>query len=163
MLQGSPHDTILLPISAIRTTAPNLPLSLPPFPPSFAGYSLNTAPNPTHIPLPATSDHDLLHGPAIASAVGYTPANKASGSRHKATPSNSKAQGKCKASDVSDIDSVNSGDESEVAKAKDPYGGCRPGAGNYKDDGIEELLHLVEKELPIDCNGWKCISVHYKQ
>lgn len=123
--------------------------------PSFINYS-NPAPDPACIPLPVSSDHDLRHGPTIASAVGYKPAIKAGGSR-------SKAPGKRKVADISDMDSVDSGDESGVAKARGTHGGRRPGAGNYKDDDISELLRLVEEELPIGGHGWKRVSVRYEQ
>jgi hypothetical protein len=74
-----------------------------------------------------------------------------------------KALGKRKVIDISDVDSVDSGDESEVTRAKGSHGGRRQGAGNYKDDDINELLQLVEEELPIGGNGWKHISVCYEQ
>ena len=162
--QDFSRGIVLPPISTIGSIAPNLPPpSLPSFPPPFISYPLNQAPDPTRIPLPATLDRDLHHGPTIASAVGYEPANKVGGSRHRATPSNSKALGKRKVINVSDIDSIDSGDESEVLKVKGSHGGRRQGAGNYKDDDLNELLRLVEEELPIGGNGWKRISVRYEQ
>lgn len=163
-IQGFSCDVILPSISAIRSTALNLPpLTLPPFPPPFTSYLSHPAPGPACIPLPASSDCDLHHGPTIASVVGYKPTTKAGGSRHRPTPSISKALGKWKVADVSDIDSVDSGDKSKVKKDKGSHGGHRPGVGNYKDDDIIELLQLVEEELPIGGNGWKHISFCYEQ
>ena len=160
-IQGFTHDLILPPISTMDSVAPNLPT--PSYPQLFVSYAPNPAPDPCRIPLPATSDADLHHGPTIASAVGCKPVAKTGGSRHKATASTSKGKGKRKSYDISDVDSMDTGDESEAPKAKRAHGGRRPGAGNYKDADIDELLRLVDEVLPIGGNGWKRIGVRYEQ
>ena len=78
----------------MNSVAPN---SAPPsHPPPFISYALNPAPNLSHIPLPATSDANLHHGPTIASAVGYKPVAKTGSSHHKVTATTSNGKDKHK-------------------------------------------------------------------
>ena len=126
--------------------------------------SLNFLPlptDPTLIPLPTTSDADL-HGPNVASASGCTPAVKVAGSCRKVIP-DLKGKGKCRLEEMSELDVSDSEGESVPSKAKNAHGGRRPGAGNYQDADLKELLHLVEEELPIGGHGWKQISTRYAQ
>lgn len=120
-------------------------------------------PNPSLIPLPATPDADLLHGPTVALATGHAPANKVAGCRRKVISSDPKGKGKRRVEDVSDLDSLDSGEESETLIVKNGYGGRRMGAGNYQHADLKELLRLVEEELPIGGHGWKRISTRFAQ
>jgi hypothetical protein len=129
--------------------------------PSFM-FPSHLALDPSLVPLPATPDADLLHAPTVASATGHTPSHKVAGSRHKVIPSDPKGKGK-RMLEVLDLDSSDSGGESEPPKAKNSHGGCQAGAGNYQDNDLKELLCLVEEELPIGGNGWKHVSVHFAQ
>ena len=117
--------------------------------------------DPTLIPLPTTSDADL-HGPTAASALGRTPAVKVAGSCRKVIP-DLKGKGKCRLEEMSELDVSDSEGESEPSKAKNAHGGRRPGAGNYQNADLKELLRLVEEELPIGGHGWKRISTRYAQ
>jgi len=63
---------------------------------------------------------------------------------------------KRKRSDISDYESAQSEDSDAPPKKRSGHGGRRAGAGNY-----QELLRLVEKELPMGQRGWKQIHEKY--
>jgi hypothetical protein len=95
--------------------------------------------------------------------MGHFPAASIAGSHRKAVAPNPKSNGKRKLANTSDLDSSDSGGESEPAKGKSTHGGRRNGAGNYKDEDLRELLRLVEEELPIGAHGWKRVHARYAQ
>jgi len=125
-------------------------------------------PEPAQIPLPLTSDINLTDPRAIAYATGRSPAPKAGGSRRKKQPASVltcapislKAKGKRKRQEL-DSDS-NSTSDSDVEQAAGRHGGHRPGAGNYKDCDLDELLRLTERELPLGQIGWQKIGSRFK-
>ncbi|KAF9480325.1 hypothetical protein BDN70DRAFT_931797 [Pholiota conissans] len=132
------------------------------------GFSnMGSHPDPSQIPLPSTSDADLLHGPTIASSIGYASTSKVAGLRRTKNPAveataTSNGKGKRKREDVED----SSGSESDDAHDEPPpkktvHGGRRAGAGNYGNDELKQLLRLTEKELPVGQNGWKRIHEKY--
>ena len=122
----------------------------------FFEFFASTYTDPTLIPLPTTSDADL-HGPTAASASGCTPAVKVAGSCRKVIP-DLKGKGKRRLEEMSELDVSDSEGESEPSKAKNAHSGHQPGAGNYQDADLKELLCLVEGELPIGGHGWKQID-----
>lgn len=126
--------------------------------------------DPATIPLPVTSDIDLHHGLSIAAAVGYKSAPKVAGARRSkpnfsgpGEPS-TKAKGKRKCVDISSASGSDSDDTSNapVTTKKASHGGRRPGAGNYGNAEIKQLLRLTEKELPVGQNRWKRIHAKYE-
>jgi hypothetical protein len=119
--------------------------------------------DPSQGPFPTTSTADLPHGPTMASATGHTPTSKVAGSRRKVPPSDPKGKGKRKLEEISDTEPSGSDEESEPSKAKNAHGGRRPGAGNYQDADLKQLLRLVEEELPVGGNGWKRIAARFAQ
>ena len=121
-----------------------------------------------NIPLPASSDNDLTHGPTIAQAVGYSPTAKLAGARQArshetASKPDVKGSGKRKRIVYSDDDSADSEDTNGDAPAKkhSGHGGRRTGAGNYQQKDLTMLLDLAEKELPLGQQGWKNIHKRY--
>jgi len=46
-------------------------------------------------------------------------------------------------------------------KKRSGHGGRRTGTGNYQEQDLKEMLHLVEKELPMGQRGWKRIHEKY--
>lgn len=117
-LKGLTYDLVLPPIKDPRTHTGTTAG------PSFMSHSFASSPihDPTHVPLPVSSDADLCHGPTVAAATGHTPTTKVSGSRRKVIPNDQKGKGKRKL-DVSDLDSCSSGEDSEPTKVKGSHGG----------------------------------------
>ena len=73
-----------------------------------------------------------------------------------------KAKSKRKREDLdSGSDSQNNSDIEQPARTTG-HGGRRPGAGNYKDIDLDELLNLTERELPLGQKGWQKISSRFK-
>jgi len=109
--------------------------------------------------LPSTSDADLLHAPTIAKATGHPAALKVAGSwcpnrsPSASPPPTRKDKGKQKRNDLSDVKDLS---DLLAPPAKQPiHGGRRPGAGNYGEPELKEILHLVEAVLPFGQTGWK--------
>jgi hypothetical protein len=139
---------------------------MPTGPPNALSYPYVHAPDPQFIPLPSTSDGDLLHGPTIAKATGHLAAPKVAGSRHpnrslapSPRPTQSKDNGKRKREDLSDFEDLS--DVSEPQAKQSTHGGRRPGAGNYGEPELKELLRLVESCLPFGQTGWQRVHARY--
>jgi len=87
------------------------------------------------------------------------------GSRHvkqfSAEPpaTSSKGKGKRKRDQGSELEDAS--DLSEPEPSAKRHGGRRAGAGNYKEAELNEILNLVEKELPLGQSGWKRIHARY--
>jgi hypothetical protein len=58
-------------------------------------------------------------------------------------------------------ESQNNSDIEQAARTT-MHGGRRPGANNYKDIDLDELLNLTERELPLGQKGWQKISSRFK-
>ena len=137
-----------------------------PGPSNMPNYSYARAMDPQLMPLPSTSDADLLHGPTIAEATGHSAAPIVAGSRrpirsHTASPqlTQSKGKGKRKRDDLSDADDLS--DMEEPPTKQNTHGGRRPGAGNYGEPELKELLRLVESVLPFGQTGWQQVHSRY--
>ena len=121
------------------------------------------------MPLPASNNDDLTHGPTIAHAIEYTLTIKAAGSRSKKAcktapeVTQAKGKGKQKQADTDDDNSTQSEDSDAPPKKQGGpcHEDCHTGAGNYQEQDLKEVLHLVEKELPLGQRGWKWIHQKY--
>ncbi|KAJ8588986.1 hypothetical protein M405DRAFT_881852 [Rhizopogon salebrosus TDB-379] len=139
----------------------------PPPMPSGSRLPLRRAGNevidPVLIPLPDTSDKDLIHPSAIADACGYIPAAKTAGSRRKVKAATDKGKGK------ENLGYVNPRKRSrEDATADDDdtmrtRRGRPNGSNNYSSLDKKILLNMVEEELPLGQRGWQAIYLKFSQ
>ncbi|KAG2144484.1 hypothetical protein DEU56DRAFT_754155 [Suillus clintonianus] len=107
--------------------------------------------DPALLPLPESTDQDLVDPVSIAEAHGYTPVTKTAGARRKVQAS--KGKGKVKRPrEITEDDND--------ARAKH---GRPSGSNNYTSADVKALLNFVEDELPLGQRGWQVIHTKFAE
>ncbi|KJA19644.1 hypothetical protein HYPSUDRAFT_56502 [Hypholoma sublateritium FD-334 SS-4] len=141
------------------------------------GPSLNAdLADPSHLPagIPVFDNHPTGHAPMpTAGPSRHSATTKVAGSRRKKAVSpppkkTAAAKGKRKRtaadSDLDDSEALTDSEDERPATTAvtTGHGGRRPGAGNYKDCDLTELLDLTEKQLPLGQRGWQKVYKEYE-
>ncbi|KAG2157038.1 hypothetical protein DEU56DRAFT_720970, partial [Suillus clintonianus] len=107
--------------------------------------------DPALLPLPESTDQDLVDPVSIAEAHGYTPVTKTAGARRKVQAS--KGKGKVKRPRE-----ITEDDDDARAKRGRPSG-----SNNYTSADVKALLNFVEDELPLGQRGWQVIHTKFAE
>ena len=123
-------------------------------------------PTPIDPALTASVPHQNLQ--EIAQSRGHSPARKVAGSRRPSKP-DPKGKGKARATEVDSAPTrkrkrqeIEDSDDDEGARAPKKARGRGAGVANYREDEVDELLEIIEDELPVGGKGWQVVGKRHR-
>ncbi|TDL17815.1 hypothetical protein BD410DRAFT_843264 [Rickenella mellea] len=114
--------------------------------------------DPALIPVPASDDTDLTHGPTILQSRGQQPTEKIAGSRTKRSgKEKTSVKATKKQKQASDVESDDDGKRRKGKK------GRPAGSGNYAKDDTMALLGFIKEVLPSGQREWTQVHQLYSR